>query len=102
MSNILDQASSEVYEVAMAQKRADAVKGSGESAVLSSTIRCLSALDSSTQVWMKKTFDLCFMKTKQSIAFTKYSTLLKLKQGCEVDRPQLQYSGLSKAIHKHN
>ena len=86
MSNALDHATSEVRKVAMTQKRADATKASGGSAVLSSPIgRCLSTLDSGTRARMETKFDLCFVMAKHSIPFAKYPALLELEQRHKVD-----------------
>ena len=81
MSNVLDHATSEVHKVAMTRKRADAVKASGGSAVLSSTIgRCLWTLDSGTRARLERKFDMCFVMAKQSILFAKYPALQELEQ----------------------
>ena len=67
-SNVLGHATSKVHRVAMTRWKADAVKASGRSAVLSSTIRhCLPMLDGETcnQARIARKFDLCFVMAKR-------------------------------------
>jgi len=60
LSRAFQEPTSEVHK-ATTQKRADAMKASGRSAVVSSTVGCcLSTLDSGTRARMARKFDLCF------------------------------------------
>ena len=83
MSNVLDNATSEVHKAAMARLRVrvDRAKASGGSAVLTSTIgQSLPPLDHEKQSRMGRKFDLCFVMAKQSIPFAKHPALLQLEE----------------------
>ena len=62
VSNAIDQATSEVHKVVMAQKRVNKIRASGGSAALLSEIRCcLSTLDDVTKAQMEKKFGFALL-----------------------------------------
>ena len=86
VSNVLDHATSEVHKAAMVRLRADSVKASGGSVVLTSAIgRCMSTLDRDTRVRMERKFKLCFVMAKESIPFIKYPAIMQLEERHGVD-----------------
>ena len=83
---MLDHVGSDVHKMAMARMKADMVKASGSSAVLTLAIgRSMCTLDIEGQAQMKRKFELCFMMAKESIAFNKHPGLLQLQQRHSVD-----------------
>ncbi len=76
-TNVLDHANSIVHKAAMEHMRVAGIKASGQSPMMCSTIgQYLTILDSRTQAWMKKKFDVCYL---MGIAFSKYPALLELE-----------------------
>ena len=69
-SNVVNHATSDVHKAAMAQKKADCTKASGQSVVLSSPIgRCLANLDDETRARVRRKFDVCYMMAKESLPY---------------------------------
>ena len=70
----------------MARMKADMVKASGNSAVLTSAIgRSMCTLDIEVRARMKQKFEPCFIMVKESITFNKYPALLQLELRHGVD-----------------
>ena len=71
---------SDVHKAAMAKKKADCTKASGQSVVLSYPIgRSLANLDDKTWAQVRRKFDVCYMMAKESLSYSNYPALLQLE-----------------------
>ena len=85
-SNVVDDATSNVHKVAMVKKKADCMKASGQSVVLSSPIgRSLANLDDETRARVRHKFDVCYMMAKESLPYSTNPALLQLAAHHGVD-----------------
>ena len=86
-SNIVDHAKSEQHKASMMRLRADQAKSKQLSITSYSPIaRCLLRMDQTSKERMCKKFDICYVMTKENMAFRKYPVLheLEIRRGVDL------------------
>ena len=79
-SNIVDHTKSEQHKVSMMRLHADQAKSKQLSITSYSPIaRCLLRMDQTSKERMRKKFDICYVMTKENMAFRKYPALHELE-----------------------
>ena len=86
MSNIIDHAKSDQHKAYMMRLRADQAKSKQLSITFYSPIaRSLLRMDQALKERMRKKFDICYVMTKENMAFRKYPALHELETHHGVD-----------------
>ena len=86
-SNIVDHAKSEQHKASMMLLRAEQAKSKQLSITSYSPIaRCLLRMDQTSKEQMHKKFDICYVMTKENMAFRKYPALheLEIRHGVDL------------------
>ena len=85
-SNVVDHAKSEQHVTAMARMYADSAKASKLPLARYAPIaKCFSKMDAVTKERLKKKFDVCYLLTKENMAFLKYPAILELEERHGID-----------------
>ncbi len=99
--NIIDHANSDQHKAAILRIRSEATKASNLPITSYSPIaRSLLVMDEAVQGHMKRKFDNCYIMTKESVAFRKYTSFHELEEHHGVELGfAYKTQGFSKKVH---